>query len=834
MSLSEPAGESFDQVGEPSPGGLSQRGGGWYPDRFFGILFLSAFSLQISFLFGSILLNVLKRPLPPVLGAVLPLLGFLFFAVLLFVYIRKTSVSTKEATLKGMAGTVLSSAAGILFMYAIILGFAQIRIRLLAFLPMLLEEGEKPLLFFAAVAAVAVVLLILLMTAVVLVAAIFDHCLPVYRLGKAYGILLAGMLKKAHWLILYSLGAGVLLYLMNLLLGFLSAGLELFVQKGFYFNFLLYSLGALPVAFFLRLLLQMARRLIYGMEDRLAALSGPPGLRVPIFALIILIFTIVLSVLSAPLYVNSADGILAEVNLHKQKADALSSLGLARKSVHEYEQAYSKLLSLQAYLEGLKYYKTNQVELINHSADLMREAQAASLANPYVPFFRGRLYLMDKNYSSAVDSFETALLCKGGMEEAWFGLLDAYGGLGQPEGMREALQVLTSAEIYYDRFSDLPGWDAVNLDRYLSKIEELDKILGPKMVYKAAERAKMLDGTGAADDLLALQRKYPHDPLVNYYAAKIINETRNEQVHYANVRQFAENFDVQYELQEGTDDGSELSRKLFTAQMYLGANDLAAAEALLKETLDKYPESEAAAKQYAYVLYKSNKPDLALKVLEEWLPKDPKNLEILHLSALCHIAMQQAGQALEKMTILVETAEKDENLTPDLDRYLYTFSLKFSGIFTGEAVMVEVEKLKDRTVLYNYLYAIQGWKQHDAPKSTQYIIKVTEKNPELGYAWYIMGVNAYEDTVRNGRTDFSEAEKLYLRSIRILPRHAEGYFALAHCYKKWGKNLEALRAFRKVVDLMPYEDHRMDPYGITVHAIGEISSLSKYDIKEGN
>ena len=37
---------------------------------------------------------------------------------------------------------------------------------------------------------------------------------------------------------------------------------------------------------------------------------------------------------------------------------------------------------------------------------------------------------------------------------------------------------------------------------------------------------------------------------------------------------------------------------------------------------------------------------------------------------------------------------------------------------------------------------------------------------------------------------------------------------------------EALRAFRKVVELVPFEDHRVDYYGMVVHAYGEISSLS--------
>jgi tetratricopeptide (TPR) repeat protein len=181
------------------------------------------------------------------------------------------------------------------------------------------------------------------------------------------------------------------------------------------------------------------------------------------------------------------------------------------------------------------------------------------------------------------------------------------------------------------------------------------------------------------------------------------------------------------------------------------------------------------------------------------------------------------------MTAVEKIAEKDDKQVVSLDKFLYNYSLSFSKALGEKAAIDELEAIKNDTLLYNYIYAIKGWKDMDTTKSNEYITKVIQQNGKLGYAIYINGINYYEEAVRK---DFSKAESFYLKSLELLPNHAEGYFALAHCYKKWGQNLKALRAFRKTVDLMPFEDHRTDPYGITVHAIGEINALKEFDVKE--
>jgi tetratricopeptide (TPR) repeat protein len=145
-----------------------------------------------------------------------------------------------------------------------------------------------------------------------------------------------------------------------------------------------------------------------------------------------------------------------------------------------------------------------------------------------------------------------------------------------------------------------------------------------------------------------------------------------------------------------------------------------------------------------------------------------------------------------------------------------------------------MDKVLADHLLYDYIMGLKGWKDKNSDTSNIYLLKVLNNDKRLGYAMYAVGVNYYEMAIRTGSNDFSKAIEYYLDSLKILPDHFEGYFALGHCYKKADMKLEALRAFRKVVELVPYEDHRVDPYGIVVHSLSQITTLVAELGKEAN
>lgn len=75
---------------------------------------------------------------------------------------------------------------------------------------------------------------------------------------------------------------------------------------------------------------------------------------------------------------NTADAVIAESEIHVQKADAAGKLGLAQKQIYEYDLAYSKVLSLKAYLEGLKYLQTKDRKDFDASVANMNAAGSLS------------------------------------------------------------------------------------------------------------------------------------------------------------------------------------------------------------------------------------------------------------------------------------------------------------------------------------------------------------------------------------------------------------------------------------------------------------------------
>jgi len=803
----------------------SNRGG-------FSYIFLAALMLQLSHILCPIFLRVTGKPVSGLMQTIFSVLSFILFSVLIFMYFNKTSLTADKAGFGSLSRSILSSVACIAFLYMISLLFALVYKILIRYLPALQSFNGKSLIFLLAVTGVVMIMDVLLLTGAVLLTAVFEYKLPIMKLGSVFLSLIPTFLKRVPILLLYGLIAAVLIYLDNIVLLLLERLSDSFLPQGFYSTYILSVASALTTGYVIFILFNMGRKILSGRESAMKEISAKPSrLPVPVFAVAVLLLCIIMTFMLVPPFANSADAVIAESEIHIQKAVAAGNLGLAQKQIYEYDLAYSKVLSLKAYLEGLKYLKTQDRNDFDASVADMNTAGSLSAKNPYVSYFNGQLKLLNKDYGGAVDNFRTTLRYPDGVTQAWLGLLDAYRQSDQKEKAAEAVKVATAEGIYYDSYADLLKMSEGKLDKYIERLDEMEAELGPDMVYKAYEKTKYHDGQGAYNDLVALQQKYTDNALVSYYTAKVAGFYKNEQSNYEMAKKSVESF---IRLASGElSQNDEVNKALFAAQSYIGANDFVSAERVLAEVNDKYPEDTSIAEQYAFTLYKEAKYDEALKLLEKMLKDKPDDYRSIYLTAVCLAGKQDAVGSLADMDQLVNVLGKDQEKLQVLDECLYSYSLVFSKTFSAGPAYEELEKYNANKLLYNYILAIKGWKEHNAESSNNYIAKVLEVEGKLGYALYIMGVNYYEDTVRNNRTDFSKAESYYLKSLEIIPDHAEGYFALAHCYKKWGKNLEALRAFRKVVDLMPYEDHRLDPYGITVHAIGEISSLSQIVTGEG-
>ena len=168
------------------------------------------------------------------------------------------------------------------------------------------------------------------------------------------------------------------------------------------------------------------------------------------------------------------------------------------------------------------------------------------------------------------------------------------------------------------------------------------------------------------------------------------------------------------------------------------------------------------------------------------------------------------------------------------DQFLFSYGLAYS-LTTGDPVSLEALSAAGvDDLLSQYVLGVTAWRDADYATAETRLSAILDGNPDLAFAEYLLASVFYERSVFSKTDEFGKAEAHHLHSLTIIPDHVAGWFALGHNYNKWGGHeVQALRAFRKVVDLAPYSDHTYDYYGMTFHAIGEIDRLKAYE-KEGS
>lgn len=825
----------YQDVNIPQNGKVNQSPREGSLGRNFGLLFLSAFMAQFSFIPLSIILYLTKKPVPPVLSPVLMILSFALFVVTIGIYFSKRYESGNTRS-KGILKHAVTVFTGFLLLGFVTLLFAFLFKEISRYVPEILNKGNMQIPVLAAFTAAEILLTFLSFIVIVLVVAGFRFSLASSHVAGAFAVILKRCIVLFPIVLLFSLISGAGLYLLSYAQGLYTRLLAHVLPYSFLSGFFMYLLGSFTGACFLLLVITLSDKVLDRCGEKLSQLAQRPSKKhVPVFLAAVLALTTALYIYAVPLGGGAAERIIGEIKLNIQLGDTYSAARMNQISIHEYRLAYSKILSFKGYLDGIRAYNSGDTSLSQAvlAGSLLDESAQVTYKNQYTQYFRGRLSLLTKNYSTACEQFKQQMYFQDPLEGSYFGLLEAYNGMNDDASKASAkllLERMIGRELFFDSMSGLGRINERQAEAYLEKLEELELSVGPKMAYAAYEKVKYNDLNGALNDLLAMQKKFPQDPLVSYYIAKVASEFKNEQSNYQMVKDYTAAFENQSKAAGKVHD--EINLKLFTSYMYLAANDVQSAQAELSYLYSSYPGDAEVARQYAYVLNLQKNPDEALRVIDKLLAKDPKDYYALYLAASSHILKNNAPAALDSMNKFIGITSENIDMKPTLDKLLYNFSLSFSKILNPE-VLNDVEAIKSSTLLYNYIYSIKGWKEQDSDMSNQYIDKVLQAEEGLGYALYIKGVNNYEKTVRLGLADFSEAEKYYKKSLDILPNHVEGYFALAHCYKKWGRNLDALRAFRMVTMLLPYEDHRTDPYGMAVHAQGEVSSLLQYDIKDG-
>lgn len=791
-------------------------------------LFLAFLSLQMILILESLIFFALRAPLPGILHPFLSIICFVLFIFFISRYMRKTANADSEKSL-GFLESMLTAITGILlliFSYLVYSVFALISLKLI---PLGINSKSISYLTVLLYLILALCLYFAIFQSVMLFTAGFDFSLKISQMGRAFRIILAASLKKFFSALLYSLISFTLLLLVTMIqyvfekfsgfitpYGFLQTFLEIIVLC------VLYSYTALVT-------INFARNIIYKSEEKLKNINTSG---IPLFAICLLGLSAVMFILVSPLKLNTADAILTKTKEDIKIADYMLNEGLTLKAYKQYESAYSRLLSFKGYVLGMDSIKSNDNEEMTKAMQAFTTAQSFDAENAYAPYFRANIVVFkDKNnVDSALNEYQTASICKDNFPEVNFGLFKCLILKKDSEKSKEILNLILKNKMFYDKFAVMNKLSSKKLQLYIDNISDIEASLIPKLAYKSAEKMKYNNYEAASSELLTYQKLYPKNSDINYLLSAAYSGFKSEQSNYTNVKIFSDAFAQSYDS-----NGNliiQRDKEFYKAQASLSINDVQGAVQILSKLYSSDKNDSDVSHLLSYALTRNKSFDEALNITKGLIDKNSKDYFSYFISAMCHLNKNEAATSVSEISKFIDITRSDKKLTRALDEYLYLYSLAYSEAVSNPSALEELEKIKDNALLYNYLKATSSWRVQNNSECKNYIKKVIQADGELGYAYYIAGITSYEETVRTNKSDFKEAENYYLKSLNILPTHTEGYFALAHCYKKWGKNLEALRAFRKVVDLQPYEDHRTDPYGMTVHAIGEISNLQQYDLKE--
>lgn len=790
-------------------------------------LFSALFILMAEFLTSNFYIIFFKTSLPFIMAIIFNLFRFIVFSILMDIYfyaLRKEKYSFHVTTWINSLIITISTWAFVFGMHAI---FGIISAALASLLTqwimdstlkaILLTTGYTLLGFFVASIIVSFVMLY--------------YCMQVKNKSykdiiKVYLIIIRSLMTKPifftsiNLIIVIYLYAGAYLQTgFGLLTGWLIpySFLQIFFQMAF---------STVINIYLLNILFQSAKVLILERKDE--ALTQAMG-RNPIpISLVIAAVPIMLSLIVFPIQgLNVHNRVLKEIEHRIATGDILVQSGLIDEAVWEYSVA-------QSLLEGLKGYYNNILAINDEDEKYQEKAEIAFKkglelfpANSYIPLFKANLARLNEEEEEALKLYKKAVTVPNFQPESMVCGYETAMMVKDREAGMQMLDWMIYNEVYSQEFLSYTEISEKNLEKLLDSLNELEEEIGPKQMYHAVLLSDMGEYQNAEKELNDLLEKYPKDPEIHYYLSKLYNEYRHEQSEYDKVVSHAEKFAKYYEPKNQEEENEEL---IFLAESYVSANMPDKGLEVYKELYENNKSDYIIAQKYAYSLIMNKDYEEALKILEkiEYNESENRN-EKIYLTAM---ALLNLGRYDESLEAFVQLDEYKDDFIRDYDRYLYSYSLAYANAATDNSIIEITTKYED-SLVYPYIMAMEAWSRKDNATAYSYMEKVLDEQPDLGFALYAQGINAYENTVRTGSEDFSEAIELYNDATQYIPDHVELYFSMGHAYKKAGNYKGALRSFRYSLILLPFEDHRTDPFGITVHAQGEVTELNRLLKEEG-
>lgn len=326
--------------------------------------------------------------------------------------------------------------------------------------------------------------------------------------------------------------------------------------------------------------------------------------------------------------------------------------------------------------------------------------------------------------------------------------------------------------------------------------------------------------------------KHPYSLLLQYMACRIAGSYQTDNArHYGRTIEAARRFDRLY------DDGSRTDEELARAKRFLGnvaahCYDYEAALLYLRDVWELSGDT-AAALSCARLYERRGEYGQCLEMAGDVLGEEPKNTQALYLTAISSLKTGDPDGALDaagRLGDLVADQSRPLDAAEDNNLYIcaqymamedsarwtdYTWQI-YSSLTEDQATLAQSHEL-----LWHYMTGIhQCFMREDFEAAEEAVRKALALREDLPMGWYLMG------TIALNRGEYENARSYFEKALECGGRSPAIYFSLANAFDAMEDYENAWLYSKKVEEMLPYQDHGNDVYGISIHNKNLLGALS--------
>lgn len=462
---------------------------------------------------------------------------------------------------------------------------------------------------------------------------------------------------------------------------------------------------------------------------------------------------------------------------------------------------------------------------------LASEEAALSMKEIYAEYPQdsvvGALYLSE---TEDVETIEKAVR-NYSVDSQWYQVLLRYyseqGSLsGEQESLRDDLLMkcvaagrYTVGDCVFTR--DLRG-NKIELRQELRDYEEAVKLCGVlRMVVRYGQEGTYTDEM--AYEALDLAEENPDNLLMQYAACQIAGNFQEDGArHYQRTIEAAARFDRLYDDRKRTD-AQVASAKRFLGNVAANCYEYETALGYYEESY-RLSQDAGVALSCAKIYEKLEDYEQCEQMAESVLQEEADNTQALYLMMISALKTRNIDAALEAAGRLGNiVAEPDRNVDVAEENNLYVcaqyLSMKDSSRWTDYNWAVydslneeQKEAAQSYALLWDYMTAInQCFVKTNYEEAAQSVGNILAVRDDLPMAWYLRGTIAFE------QQDFRKALEYFGKAVDCGGKAPAIYFSIANAYDAMEDYENAWVYAKMVEEMLPYQDHGNDVYGISVH-----------------